>query len=162
MPPRRAVVPLRVLLVLLFLVATLGQGVLIHEGVAELGAGQVPDLTRPGWAILLVALLGLVCVQVVIVATGKLLTRVARDEIFSPGALPWVDAIVWAIVAGWVLLLCATGPVYVVAELDDAPGLAAMHLLLLLVGAAVGLLMVVMRALLRQATMLRVDLDAVI
>lgn len=162
MSPRRAVVPLRALLVLLFLVVTLGQGVLLHEGVMELRAGVVPDLARPGWAILLVALLGLVCVQVVIVATGKLLTRVARDEIFSAGALPWVDAIVWAVVAGWVLLLCAAAPVYVVAEFEDAPGLAAMHLLLLLVGAAVGLLMVVMRALLRQATMLRVDMDAVI
>lgn len=162
MSMRRAVVPLGVLLCLLFLVVTVGQGVVVFQGWAELGSGTAVDLTRPGWAMLAVALLGLLCVQVVIVCTGKLLTMVARDSIFSDGAMPWVDAIVWAIAAGWVLLLCAAVPVFVIAELDDAPGLAALHLVLVLVGAAVGLLMLVMRALLRQATTLRVDMEAVI
>ncbi len=114
------------------------------------------------WAVLVVAVLGLVCVQIVIVCTGRLLSLVARDRIFSAGSLPWVDAIAWAIAAAWVLLLGAFLPVFAVAEADDAPGLAALHLLLLLVGAAVGLLMVVMRALLRQATTLRADMEAVI
>jgi len=106
--------------------------------------------------------LGLLCVQVVIVCTWRLLTLVRHDRIFSASSLPWVDAILWAVAAGWVLLLGAVVPVFVFADLDDAPGLAALHLLLRLVGAALGLLMVVMRALLRQATMLRVDMDAVI
>ncbi|MBW0118823.1 DUF2975 domain-containing protein [Pseudonocardia abyssalis] len=162
MTTRRAVVPLGVLLGLLLLVVTVGQGAVVYQGWVELSSGESFDLSRPGWAMLAVTLLGLLCVQVVIVCTGKLLSMVARDSIFSDGALPWVDAIVRAIVAGWVLLLCAAVPVYVVAELDDAPGLAALHLVLVLVGAAVGLLMVVMRALLRQATTLRVDMEAVI
>lgn len=154
--------PLRVLLTVLFLVVTVGQGAVVHQGWTELASAIDPDLTRPGWAILVVALLGLLCVQVVLVCTGKLLTMVARDRIFSADALPWVDAILWTILAGWVLLLCASVPVYVIAEVDDAPGLAALHLVLLLVAAAVGLLMVVMRALLRQATTLRDDMEAVI
>ncbi|GAA3247584.1 hypothetical protein GCM10017691_57000 [Pseudonocardia petroleophila] len=162
MTTRVAVVPLGVLLGLLLLVVTAGQVAVVYEGWAELSSGATVDLARPGWAMLAVALLGLLCVQVVIVCTGKLLSMVARDSIFTDDALPWVDAIVRAIVAGWVLLLCAAVPVYVVAQLDDAPGLAALHLVLVLVGAAVGLLMVVMRALLRQATTLRADMDAVI
>ncbi len=111
---------------------------------------------------LAIAVPGLACVQVVLVCTAKLLTMVARDRIFSADSLPWVDAIVWAIAAGWLLFLAAGIPVFIIAELDDAPGLAALHLLLLLVGAAIGLLMVVMRALLRQATTLRADMEAVI
>lgn len=161
----RAVAPLRVLLVLLFTVVTAGQVavlVLVLPRLPELTAGDHPAAVALDWTMVVVAVLGLLCVQVVIVCTGKLLTMVARDRIFSADSLPWVDAIVWSIVAAWVLLLGATVPVFAYAELDDAPGLGALHLLLLLVGAAVGLLMVVMRALLRQATTLRDDMEAVI
>ena len=156
-----AVAPLRLLLVLLFTVVTVSQGamlVLVVPMLPELLAGEL----RLGWTILAIAVPGLLCVQVVIVCTGKLLTMVARDRIFSAASLPWVDAIVWAIAGAWVLLLCAFVPVFAIADADDAPGLAALHLLLLLAGAVVGLLMVVMRALLRQATTLRADMEAVI
>ena len=51
---------------------------------------------------------------------------------------------------------------HVFAEVDDAPGLGGLHLLLLLVGAVPALLVVVLRALLQQATTLRTDLEAVI
>ncbi len=162
---RRTVAPLTVLLALLFTVVTAGQVailVLVLPRMPELTAADPPAAVALDWTMVLVAVLGLLCVQVVIVCTGKLLTLVARDRIFSAGSLPWVDAIVWAIAAAWVLLLGATVPVFAYAELDDAPGLGALHLLILLVGAAVGLLMVVMRALLRQATTLRADMEAVI
>ncbi len=162
---RRAVAPLRVLLALLFTVVTAGQAAILTQvlpRMRQLTAGDTPEVVRMDWTVLIVAVLGLVCVQIVIVCTGRLLGSVALDRIFSAGSLPWVDAIVWAIVAAWVLLLGAFFPVFAVAEVDDAPGLAALHLLLLLVCAAVGLLMVVMRALLRQATTLRADLESVI
>ena len=161
---RGDVVPLRVLLALLallFTVAAAGQIAALVQLVPrlpELLAGEL----KTGWTMLAIAVPGLACVQVVLVCTGKLLTMVARDRIFSADSLPWVDAIVWAIAAGWLLFLAAGVPVFMIAELDDAPGLAALHLLLLLVGAAIGLLMVVMRALLRQATTLRTDMEAVI
>lgn len=162
---RRAVAPLGVLLALLFAVVTAGQVAilaLVLPRMPELTAGDPPAAVALDWTMVVVAALGLLCVQLVIACTGKLLTLVAHDRIFHAGALPWVDAIVWAIVAAWVLLLGATVPVFAYAELDDAPGLGALHLLLLLVGAAVGLLMIVMRALLRQATTLRTDMEAVI
>jgi RsiW-degrading membrane proteinase PrsW (M82 family) len=93
------------------------------------------------------------------VATWKLLTLVKHDRIFTQASLRWVDAIVWAIVAAWLVLL---GVDFWVAFQADDPGVP-MLLLLLTTGVTVlGLLMVVMRALLRQATMLRTDMEAVI
>ena len=51
---------------------------------------------------------------------------------------------------------------FIVDEVSDDPVLPALLLLLLLVGAVLGLLMVIMRALLHQATTLRADMEAVI
>jgi len=162
---RRVVAPLRILLALLFAASVLAQVLMLVNvlpGMLAQPAVQPPELGYFRWAVLAVVVLGLVCVEVVIVSTGKLLTMVKHDRIFSAGALPWVDAIVWAVAAAWALLLAAVVPVFAFAEVDDAPGLGGLLLLMLLVGAAVGLLMVVMRALLRQATTLRADLEAVI
>jgi hypothetical protein len=160
---RRVVLPLRILLAVVFaaLVAAQIWGV----------PGVLPDLAEPSlersfmrWTMLAVSALALVCVQVVIVCTWNLLTLVTNDRIFSASALPWVNAIVWAIAAGWAMLLgtfvCAY--YFIIDEVSDDPVLPALLLLLLLVGAVLGLLMVVMRALLRQATMLRTDMEAVI
>ena len=159
----RVVLPLRVLLVVVFaaLVA------------AELWAAPalLPDIAEPSleqsavrWIMLAVLVLALVCVQVVIVCTWQLLTLVATDRIFSAGALPWVNAIVSAMAVGWLALLGAFVCAYyfVIDEVSDDPVLPALLLVLLLVGAVLGLLIVVMRALLRQATVLRTDMEAVI
>jgi hypothetical protein len=160
---RRVVLPLRVLLVIVF------AGLLAAQVWAA--PALLPDLADPTlerqfmrWTMLVAAVLGLACVQVVLVCTWTLLTLVTDDRIFSAGALPWVNAIVRAIVVGWLALLgtfvCAY--YFIVDEVSDDPVLPAMLLLLLLVGAVLGLLMVVMRALLRQATTLRADMEAVI
>ena len=67
--------------------------------------------------------------------------------------------LLWAIAAAWMVLV---GLLLWVGYHADDPG-APLLLFLLTVGlAVVGLLMVVMRALLRQATDLRTDLEAVI
>jgi hypothetical protein len=161
----RAVTPLRVLLALLFGILVLAQVVIVAfalPAVPGTTADGPPELAAFRWTVLGVGVLGLLCVEVVIVCTWRLLTLVRHGRIFSASALPWVDAILWAIAAGWVVLLAAAVPVFAYAEVDDAPGLGGLHLVLLLVGAVVGLLMLVMRALLRQATTLRADLEAVI
>ena len=99
------------------------------------------------------------CVQVVVVATWKLLTMVQKDRIFTEDAMRWVNAIVWAIAAGWVVVV---GVFLFVGFNADDPGLP-MVLFLVTTGVTVlGLLMVVMRALLRQATTLRTDMESVI
>lgn len=156
----RAVAPLRVALVALFAVVVLAQVLVV--------VGLLPGADGPGRFTYLVpivlplALLGLLCVQVVIACTWKLLTLVQRDRIFSEGALRWVDSIIWTMTVGLAVLVVGFFPAFVVADADDAPGVAVIPLLFLLVGATVELLMIVMRALLRQATTLRSDLEAVI
>ena len=159
----RVVVPLRILLAIVF-------AALVAAQIWALPA-MLPDIADPSleqsvmrWVMLTASVLGLVCVQVVIVCTWQLLTLVRDDRIFSTSALPWVNAIVGAIAVGWTMLfgtfVCAY--YFIVDEVSDDPVLPALLLVLLLVGAVVGLLMVVMRALLRQATTLRSDMEAVI
>ncbi|MGY1746787.1 DUF2975 domain-containing protein [Blastococcus sp. SYSU D00695] len=159
----RVVVPLRVLLALVF-TALLG---------AQVGAVPrvLPDLADPSLeqsvvraVMLTAAVLALACVQVVLVCTWKLLTLVTDDRIFSAAAMPWVDAIVRAVVTGWLMLLTTfvCSYYFIVDDVSDDAALPVLLLVLLLVGAVVGLLLLVMRALLRQATTLRTDLEAVI
>ncbi|MEV4489208.1 DUF2975 domain-containing protein [Micromonospora coxensis] len=150
--------PLRVFLVLLFGVLLMLQTFSLPGQFAHM-AEESPDLAYLRWPMTAVAVFWVLCVQVVIVATWKLLTLVKNDRIFTESSLAWVDAIVWAVAAAWVVLLGVF--LYVGFRADD-PGLPLL-LFLMVVGVAVlGLLMVVMRALLRQATTLRTDMEAVI
>jgi hypothetical protein len=154
----RAVAPLRVFLALLFGILVFFQVVSLPGQFAHL-AQESPDHAYLRWPLTAVTIFWVLCVQVVVVATWKLLTLVKNDRIFSDAALRWVDAIVWAIAAGWVVLV---GVFLVVGFNADDPG-NPLLLFLVTVGVTVlGLLMVVMRALLRQATALRTDLESVI
>ncbi len=154
----RAVGPLRIFLVVLFGLLVLFQVMSLPGQFAHM-AEESPEFAHLRWPATAVSVFWVLCVQVVVVATWKLLTLVKRDRIFSEGALKWVDAIVWAIAAGWVTLVGVL--LYVGFNATD-PGLPLL-LFLLSVGVAVlGLLMVVMRALLRQATTLRTDMESVI
>lgn len=154
----RVVVALRAFLVVLFGVLVVFQTLSLPGQFAHM-ADEEPELAYLRWPLTVVTVFWVVCVQVVIVAIWKLLGRVERDRIFSDASFAWVDAIVYAIAAGWVTLI---GVFLYVGFTADDPGLPLL-LFLLSVGVAVaGLLMVVMRALLRKATMLRTDMDAVI
>jgi Protein of unknown function (DUF2975) len=155
---QRAVVPLRVLLVVLFAVLV-GLQVFSLPGQFAHMAQESPDLAPLRWPLTAVTVFWVLCVQVVIVCTWRLLTLVARDRIFSTAAMAWVDVIVGAILAAWVVLLGVF--LYVGFRADDPGG--PILLFLMVVGVAVvGLLMIVMRALLRQATTLRTDMEAFI
>jgi hypothetical protein len=154
----RAVAALRVFLVLLFGILVVFQ-TLSLPGQFRYMAEQSPDHAYMRWPLTAVTVFWVLCVQVVIVATWKLLTMVKNDRIFSKPSLAWVDAIVWAIVAAWVVLVAVF--LYVGFRADD-PGLPLLLFLAVIGVAVLGLLMVVMRALLRQATTLRTDMEAVI
>ncbi len=155
---RRVTTVLRVLLVLAFgLVAVLQ--LLSVPGGARYAAGQHGGFTASDWLLLGVAEVELLCVQVVVVATWCLLGMVRQDRIFTDDAFAWVDRIIAALVVGWLVWLGFGLAVLAAADDPGAPLVAAV------IGVAitvVTLLMVVMRALLRQATELRSDLDAVI
>ncbi|GAA0242938.1 DUF2975 domain-containing protein [Cryptosporangium japonicum] len=149
---------LRAFLVVLFGVLVLFQTMSLPGQFAHL-AKEDPDMAYLRWPATAVTVFWVLCVQVVIVSIWKLLARIRRDRIFSEDSFTWVNVIVGAIGAAWVVLLVVF--LYVGFNATD-PGLPLL-LFLLLVGLAVlGLLMVVMRALLRQATTLRSDMEAVI
>ena len=154
----RAVAALRVFLVVLFGVLVVFQTLSFPGQFAHM-AEESPEDAHLRWPLTAIFVFWVLCIQVVIVATWKLLTLVKHDRIFTQASLRWVDAIVGAIAAAWLVLLGVD--VWVATQADD-PGVP-MLLLLLTTGVTVlGLLMVVMRALLRQATTLRTDMEAVI
>lgn len=153
-----AVPALRVFLVVLFAVLVVFQTLSLPGGIAYT-TSQNPNDAGLRWPLTAIAVFLVLCVEVVVVATWKLLTLVKKDRIFTSAALKWVDAIVWAVAAAWVVFV---GMLIFVGFNADDPGMP-MLLFLITVGITViGLLMVVMRALLRQATTLRSDMEAVI
>jgi hypothetical protein len=154
----RVVVPLRVLLVMLFAGLVVAQ-VMSMPGQFAYMAEEEPDLAYLRWPLTIWSILELLCIQVVIVCTWRLLTLVTSDRIFSEEAFAWVNAIIWALGAGWVLFL---GVFVYLGFLANDPGLPILMFGMVLVGGVLVLLMVVMRALLRQATTLRSDMEAVI
>ena len=155
---RLAVIALRIVLVAAFLLLVLFQVMSLPGQFAHMAA-ENPERAWLQWPLTIFAILEVACVQVVIVSTWKLLTMVKRDQIFSRRAFVWVDAIMWAITAAWIML--AVFSAIVVLNADD-PGVPILLILTLVAGAAVGLVVVVLRALLRQAADLRSDLEAVI
>ena len=155
---RVAVVPLRALLGLLF-VFLIAFETLSLPGMFWHWAREDADFEPLKWPMTIASIAVVLCVQVVIVCTWRLLTMVTTDRIFSDGAFRWVDTIVGAIAAAEIAM--ASLLVYLYFTWDD-PGLGVLLMLGLLGGAVLGLLMLVMRALLRQATTLRTDMEAVI
>ena len=154
----RAVAALRVFLVLLFGILVVFQVMSLPGQFAHM-AQQDPEHAYLRWPATAVTVFWVLCIQVVIVSTWKLLTLVKNDRIFSDASLVWVNAIVGGIVAAWLMLGGVS--LYVGFNADD-PGLPLLLLLMLIGITVLGLLMVVMRALLRQATTLRTDMEAVI
>ncbi|ADB34311.1 hypothetical protein Kfla_5297 [Kribbella flavida DSM 17836] len=154
----RAVAPLRVFLVLLFGILVFFETVSLPGQFAYM-AEESPEHAYLRWPMTAISIFWVVCVQVVIVSTWKLLTLVKKDRIFSDASLVWVDAIIWAIAAAWLVLLGVF--LYFGFKATD-PGLPLLMFLMLMGVTVLGLLMVVMRALLRQATTLRSDMEAVI
>ncbi len=76
--------------------AILGVQILLLPWLSGVLAAELPAEAHMRWPILTLAILGLLCVQVGIVCTLRLLGFTRRGEVFSPAARRWVDAIVWA------------------------------------------------------------------
>jgi hypothetical protein len=153
-----ALAGLRIFLLVLFGVLVLFQVVSL-PGQFRYMAEQDPEHAYLRWPATVVTVFWVLCVQVVIVCTWKLLTLVKADRIFSDAAFGWVNGIVWAVGAAWVVLVGAF--LFIGFNASD-PGLPLLMFLLVVGVTVLGLLMIVMRALLRQATSLRVDMEAVI
>ena len=160
----RVAVPLRILLVLTFLGLVIAQLMSIPGQFTHMAA-RSPELGFVPWLLLAFAILEVVCLQVVIVCTWQLLTLVARDRIFSPASMGWVNGILGAFLAGWLLLTGTaaylTAFIFFTPEERD-PGVPVVLFGIVLIATVLLLLMVVRRALLRQATTLRADMEEVI
>src|SRR5438105_210553 len=60
-------------------------------------AREHPEHAELRWPLTLFVGVLILCVQVVLVCTWRLLSRVRRDEIFTASALRWVDGIIAAL-----------------------------------------------------------------
>ena len=155
---RQAVGPLRLSLIALFAILVMFQVMSLPGQWAHMAEEQ-PENADLRWPLTAVSVFWVLCTQVVVVCIWRLLSMVKDDRIFTQASLKWVDAIVWAIGAAWVVLV---GVFLLVGFNADDPGLPLLLFLLVVGGAVLGLLMIVMRALLRQATTLRTDMESVI
>ena len=155
---RWAVTTLRFLLVLLFAILVFFQ---LYYFPKEFAHRTGLGLISPGlqWPATIITMFWVLCVQAVVVCIWKLLTLVARDRIFSEASMIWVNIIMGALAAGWITLLGVF--LYIGFRATD-PALPLILALFLAILIVVSLLMLVMRALLRQATTLRSDMEAVI
>lgn len=157
-PLHLALIPLRILLALAFAGAVVLQ-TLSFPGQWAYMARMHPEQAWLRWPLTAYTAFEFLCVEVVIVCTWQLLTMVQKDRIFSEASFRWVDAIIIAMSAAW---LGVAGALAVILPQADDPGAPFLLLNLVVAGAAVVLLVIVMRALLHQATKLRTDLDGVI
>jgi len=114
-------------------------------------------------ALVIIAVLGVATLQVFGVCVWMLLTKVRRGSIFQPSSFRYVDVIIGAILAAAVLAWILAA---LLAPGDAAPGIIALIGGIGVALAGMALLVVVMKALLRQAiardaeaTALRSELD---
>lgn len=160
------------IVVLRILMAGVLAGTLFAQAVVVPLLGTDLGEAGPGIAairvpVLAVVLLGIISFQVTLICVWRLLTMVRRGTVFSAAAFRWVDTIIGAVAAAAVLT--------VILGFLLAPGEAVAPGVVLLLGgtavtiAGVALVVVVMRALLAQATAtdaaardLRSQLDEVI
>ena len=154
----RAVLPLRICLVVLFVILVVLQ-VMSFPGQFAYMARQNPEDAYLRWPLTALAAYWLLCAEVVVIATWRLLSLVTSDRIFSESSFRWVNAIIAAIGAAWLVLAALW--LWVGWHADD-PGVPLLMFLLVVGLAVFGLLMIVMRSLLRKATNLRTDMEAVI
>jgi hypothetical protein len=155
---RRLVPLLQAVLLLLFALLVMLQ-TFSFPGQFAYMAQEHPEDAYLRWPLTAFVAVEILCIQVVLVCTWRLLSMVRQDVIFTVAALRWVDVILGALAIAW--LLAAAGSLWVVWGADD-PGTPLLLFVVLLVAAVFALVVVVMRELLREAAVLRAEMAAVI
>ena len=156
---RLSIMALRVVLGI-GLVIALALQVLVLPWMSGWMAQDFPEAAPMRWPILTLSVLGLLCAQIVLIAIWRLLDAIQETRIFDPQSFGWVDVIVRALASAAALsVICLA---YLLATALGPVSVPALALFASLVAVGMLLLMLVMRALLRQATTLRVDMEAVI
>ena len=157
---------LRIVLAMVLAGSLFVQAVMVPLLAADLD-GLDPDYAYLRTPLLVIAVLGIVTIQVVLVCVWRLLTMVRRGTVFSDAAFRYVDVVIGAVAAAS-LLTFGLGVIL-------APGEAVAPGIVLLIGGAgvlvagIALIVLVMRMLLAQAVArdaeahhLQAELDEVI
>ncbi|MGA5293797.1 DUF2975 domain-containing protein [Streptomyces koyangensis] len=154
---------LRAAVVVVLAVGLFGQVVVIPTTAAD-ESELFPPYAVP-YAVL--AVLGVACVQVALVAVWRLLGMARHGALFAPRAFRWVDVVIVSSVAATVL---ATGVAahLLLAEIPSPDGGMGMESALAATvttagaGASFAMVTVIMRSLLRKATELQQEMAEVI
>ncbi|WP_091226756.1 DUF2975 domain-containing protein [Microbacterium sp. 3J1] len=150
---------LKALIVVLLGLLLTSQIVVIPE-VAHITALRNPDVAQLEVPGIIGAVLFLGLVEVTLVCIWFLLSLVQDDRIFRVEAFRYVDVILAALVSAGVLILAAYA--VILASRAVSLSLTLLALLGIVVSAALALLVVVLRGLLRKALELEHDLSEVV
>lgn len=147
-------------LIIVLLALLLASQTLVIPEVARITAVRNPDvawLEVPG---IIGAVLFLALIQVTLVCIWFLLSLVQADRIFRVEAFRYVDVILGALIAAGVVILASY--LVIVASRSVSLSLSLLAVLGVVVSAALALLVVVLRGLLRKALELEQDMSEVV
>lgn len=147
-------------LIIVLLALLLASQVLVIPQVARITAIRNPDVAQLEVPGIIGAVLFLALVEVTLVCIWFLLSLVQADRIFRVEAFRYVDIILAALIAAGVLILVAYA--VILASRAVSLSLTLLALLGIVVSAALALLLVVLRGLLRKALELEQDLSEVV
>lgn len=147
-------------LIVAMIVLLLACQLFMVPGVARQSAETYADLRYLQTPGIVVAVLFLLCVQVVLVCVWRLLSMVRTSVIFGDDAFVWVDVILGAMVLA-TLLIGASMATLASANVAS-PSVMLLCALGVVVGAGLALLILVLRGLLRNARQLQQDLSEVV
>ncbi|MFC3998137.1 DUF2975 domain-containing protein [Nocardiopsis sediminis] len=157
---------LRSAAVLAILIGFFGQFVVIPGAAAEQVA-LFPPYAPYATSYITLSILGVACVQVALVGVWMLLAVFRRDAVFTPKAFLWVDVIIGATLVA-TLLTAGVAVHLTVGDVPSANGamgaVGAMGTAVVLTGtgAAVAMLLFLMRGLLRKAMDLQTEMAEVV
>lgn len=157
---------LRVGIVAAVLAGLFGQTVVIPTTAAD-EVDKFPPYAPFAVPYATVAIIGVACVQVALVATWMLLSMVRDGAIFSPLAFRWVDTIIGSSVVATLLAVGVAGHLTVASipspddgmQVDSALAAAVASVG---VGTAFAMLVVILRSLLRRAADLQTEIAGVV
>ncbi|MFH8520668.1 DUF2975 domain-containing protein [Streptomyces gelaticus] len=160
------IVALRAGIVAAIVIGLFGQIVVIPTTAAD-EVDRFPPYASFAAPYVTVAIVGIACVQVALVAVWMLLAMVRRDAIFTPRAFRWVDVIIGSSALATLLAIGVTGHL-ALADIPSPNGNMGVISALAAaiagvgVGALFAMLVVIMRGLLRKATDLQAEIAEVI
>lgn len=156
---------LRVGVVLAFLVGIFGQVAVIPSTAAD-EVDRFPEYAPYAVPYAALAIIGVACVQVALVAVWVLLGMLRRDALFSAKAFRWVDIVVGSTV--FATLITAGATVHI--AFGDIPfpnnmqaiGALGYAFVTTFAGVALTMFLMLMRSLLRKATDLQAEMSEVV